>query len=56
LAVLASLFSTKYSVAKKKVQKLEEVIRSVVEAWEDDKVSAEEYEKIIASVKEFLKP
>ena len=56
LAVVASLFGARYAFTKKKAQQLEEVIRRVVEAWEDDKVTAEEYEKIMQSMKEFLGP
>jgi len=45
----------KYVKAKGKVQALSGLLKSVVDALEDDQVSEEEFNKIVDQAKDFLK-
>lgn len=52
LSVAAAVFGVNYKQAKDKVTKL---LSDVIAAVEDDKISEEELQKIVADVKAFLK-
>jgi len=51
LSIAATVFGVNYKQAKDKVTKL---LSDVVEAVQDDEVSEEELQKIVADVKAFL--
>jgi hypothetical protein len=45
----------KYVKVKGKAQALSKALKTVVDAFDDDKVSTEEFKEIVDEVKEFLK-
>ena len=49
LAVASALFGAKYKQAKGKATKVRDVLDSVIDAAEDDAVSEEEFQKVVAS-------
>jgi len=55
VTVAAAVLGQKYVKAKGKVQALSGLLKSVVDALEDDQVSEEEFNKIVEQAKEFLK-
>ena len=52
LTVAASLFGVKYAKVKKLAKEAVDVVIAVVNAWEDDKVTAEETDLIVKEAKE----
>jgi hypothetical protein len=55
VTVASAVLGQKYVKAKGKVQALSGLLKSVVDALEDDQVSEEEFKKIVEQAKEFLK-
>lgn len=41
---------------KKKAQKFKKLVVDVVDAWEDDKITEQEFNTIVTDVKELVKP
>lgn len=54
LAIVSLLFGATYQKVKAKLKQLQELLATIIEADEDDKVTEEEFEKIIAKAKALL--
>ena len=54
LAAISVVFGAKYKQGKGKAEQLTELLKTVVEAAEDDKVTEKEFQEIVASAKSFL--
>jgi len=54
LAILASVFSTKYYYVKGKVGQLNALISEVTKAWEDNTLTQEELCKILKLIKKLV--
>jgi hypothetical protein len=55
LAAASALFGAKYKQGKAKAKQLTQLLTEVIEAAEDNEVSEEEFQKIVASSKQILK-
>jgi uncharacterized protein YukE len=54
LAAASVVFSAKYNQGKAKAKELVQLLSQVIEAAEDNEVSEEEFQKIVASSKQIL--
>ncbi|MCW4048051.1 MAG: hypothetical protein NWE99_10925 [Candidatus Bathyarchaeota archaeon] len=54
LALLSIAFGTKYQQGKAKAQQLSQLLKLIVDAAEDDKVSEDEFQKIVAAAKKLM--
>jgi hypothetical protein len=54
LAAASVLFGAKYKQGKAKAKQLVQLLSEVIEAAEDNEVSEEEFQKIVASSKQIL--
>ena len=54
LTVAAAVFGTKYTNIKKAAKETVDVAIAVISAWEDDKVTQDETDKIVKESKEAL--
>lgn len=54
LTLASSVFGAKYTQTKGKAKKLSKLLDSVIEAAEDDKVTEEEFQKIVGNTKAVL--
>ncbi len=54
LTLAGSALGAKYTQAKGKAKKLSKLLDSVIEAAEDDKVTEEEFQKIVGNTKAVL--
>jgi len=54
LAILASVFGTKYYYVKGKANQLNALIAEVTKAWEDDTITQEELSKILKLIKQLV--
>ena len=55
LGVVAFYGTARYAEIRRKFKSFVALLNEIVIAWDDDKISAEEFDKIIAKGKELLK-
>lgn len=54
LAIASTVFGAKWSQGKSKANQLLKLLNDIIAAAEDDKVSEEEFQKIVADAKELV--